>query len=496
MPAMDPRFAETAEAALAAAKKLPGVSYADVRVSDEEHDLINLRNRELQRLSRTTSAGVGVRVLRNGAWGFAALPDPCAEVGEKVARQAAEIAAGVAIAQSSPIRMAEEEPQVGRYETPMEEDPFQVSIERRLDDLNQSLDIMRGDDFETSPIQSVSALMQWHRTKKLFMSSEGSRLEQVLTFGGAGIKLVATDDDGAVQRTWPFDYDGGLASAGYETVGKLRLNEHAGELREDALALLKAPLCPSGNTTLILDTPQLALQIHESCGHPTEADRAVGDEISLAGASFLTPDRLGRFTYGSTLVNLVADSRAPGGLGTFGWDDEGVPARITPLISRGVFVGYLSSRETAASMNLGRSAGCMRAESWNRPAIIRMLNVSLEPDPNGPSSLDELIGDTEDGIMMANNTSWSIDDLRLNFQFGCEAAWEIKKGKRTRLLRSPMYTGSTPKFWGGCDAIGNDEAFRLWGLASCGKGDPMQTIAVGHGCAPARFRDVEVGASR
>jgi len=267
-------------------------------------------------------------------------------------------------------------------------------------------------------------------------------------------------------------------------------------MREDVLALLAAPPCPARTTTLILDTPQLALQVHESCGHPTESDRAVGDEISLAGASFLTPDKLGRFSYGSPIVNMTADAQRPGGLGTFGWDDEGVPARSTPLVSRGVFVGYLSSRETAESLGLGRSAGCMRSESWNRPPIIRMINVSLEPDDNGPSSLDALIADTDDGVLMATNTSWSIDDLRLNFQFGCEAAWEIKKGKRTRILRNPVYTGSTPRFWGSCDAIGNRDAWRMWGLGSCGKGDPMQVVGVGHGCAPARFRNVEVGASR
>lgn len=489
-------FAEAAEAALAAARKLPGVSYADVRVSAEEHDHINLRNREVQRLARTTSEGIGVRVLRNGAWGFAAVAQPSASAGETAARAAAEIAAGVAVAQPAPVRLAEEEPQVGSYETPLEQDPFEVPLQRRLDDLERALEVMRGDDADNSPIRSVSALMQWHRTRKLFASTSGSRIEQTLTFGGAGIKLVAADDDGSVQRTWPFDYDGGLSSAGYETVAALELPQHAAQMREDALALLAAPPCPAGPTTLILDTPQLALQIHESCGHPTESDRAMGDEISLAGASFLTPDRLGRFTYGSPIVNLTADARAPGGLGTFGWDDEGVPARVTPLVSRGVFVGYLSSRETAESLGLGRSAGCMRAESWNRPPIIRMINVSLQPDANGPSSLDELIADTDDGILMATNTSWSIDDLRLNFQFGCEAAWEIKKGKRTRILRNPVYTGSTPRFWGGCDAIGNQDAWRMWGLASCGKGDPMQIMGVGHGCAPARFRNVQVGASR
>jgi TldD protein len=242
----------------------------------------------------------------------------------------------------------------------------------------------------------------------------------------------------------------------------------------------------------VLDTPQLALQIHESCGHPTEADRAFGEEVSLAGASFLVPERLGRFRYGSVHVNLTADAITPGGLGTFGWDDEGVAARRTPLVARGQHVGYLTSRETAARLGLPRSGGCVRAESWNRFPIVRMVNVSLEPAADGPS-LEELVADTDDGVLLGCNRSWSIDDLRLNFQFGCEIAWEIKKGRRTRVLRNPIYTGITPRFWGACDAVGGPAAFRMWGFVSCGKGDPMQLMAVGHGCAPARFRDVTVG---
>jgi len=313
---------------------------------------------------------------------------------------------------------------------------------------------------------------------------------------GAGIKAVAATDEGTLQRTYPLEFDGGLSAAGYEAVARLDLAANAERVREELLELVAAPPCPAGRTALLLDTNQLALQIHESCGHATESDRAMGDEVSLAGASFLTPDKLGRFTYGSTAVNLTADSRTPGALGTFGWDDEGVPARVTPLVARGMFVGYLSSRETAATLGLGRSAGCMRAESWSRPPIIRMINVSLEPDPNGPKSLDELIADTDDGILMSSNVSWSIDDLRLNFQFSCEVGWEIKHGRRTRLVRNPLYTGSTPAFWGGCDAICGPEAFHMFGLSSCGKGDPMQIMGVGHGCAPARFRNVEVGSAR
>ena len=491
---MSGSYEEIAGAALAALRGIDGVDYADVRVCDERRDLLSLRDGHVERMDSETSAGLGVRVLRRGAWGFAALPDPSIEAAQSTARRAAEIAAGVAGAQRERVVLSEEEPQVGSYATPMTVDPFEVGVERRLDDLRAAIEAIRAGS--EPAIKAAIAQMRWYRTRRVFASTEGSRTDQTNVCGGAGIKVIAADDDGAVQRTWPMDFDGGLAAAGYETVAELGLVSNASRIRGEALELLAAPMCPTRETSLILDTPQLALQIHESCGHPTECDRAMGDEVSLAGASFLTPDKLGRFTYGSPIVNMVADSRTPGGLGTFGWDDEGVPARRTPLVSRGVFVGYLSSRETAAALGLGRSAGCMRAQSWSHPPIIRMINVSLEPDEDGPASLDELIADTSDGILMTQNTSWSIDDMRLNFQFGCEAAWEIRAGKRARLLRYPLYKGSTPAFWRSCDAIAGPDAWRLWGLASCGKGDPMQSMAVGHGCAPARFRNVQVGSSR
>ena len=265
---------------------------------------------------------------------------------------------------------------------------------------------------------------------------------------------------------------------------------HTRELRDEAIALLTAPPCPEGPRDLILDASQVALQIHESCGHPTELDRALGSEITLAGGSFMQPRMLGNLQYGSDIVDIVADSTSAGGMGTFGWDDEGVAAGTHPLIERGKFVDYLSSRESAAA--LGReSTGTMRAESWARTPIIRMTNVSLAPGDAG--SLDELVADTDDGVLIATDRSWSIDDLRYNFQFTCEIAWEIKRGKRTRVLRDPIYTGLTPAFWGSCDAICDASAWKLWGILNCGKGDPMQIMQVGHGAAPARFRDVEVG---
>jgi TldD protein len=486
-----------ADAALARLAGTDGLEYADARAVETDRELLKLRDHDVERVDRESSAGVGVRVLYRGAWGFAARPGLSAESAEAAARDALEVARAAARVAAARARLAEEEPQRGHWRTPVVEDPFAVPLDRKLADLRAAVDASRAglSPADAAKIRSVDAKLQFIRERKRFVSTEGTDVTQDKLVGGCGLRITAVDGDELAIRSWPMDLDGGVTGAGYEAIAAFDLPGAAPRVRDEALALLTAPTLPAGRTTLVLDTPQLALQIHESCGHPTESDRALLEEISLAGASFLTPDKLGRFTYGSPRVNLTADSIAPGGLGTFGWDDEGVPARRTPLVSRGIFVGYLSSRETAERLGVGRSAGCMRAQSWSRPAIIRMINVSLEPDPRGPRSLDELVADTDDGVLMGTNRSWSIDELRLNFQFGCEAAWKIERGKKTRLYKKPLYTGITPRFWGGCDQVGGPDAFKLWGFLSCGKGDPIQLMAVGHGCSPSRFRDVEVGSA-
>jgi TldD protein len=250
-------------------------------------------------------------------------------------------------------------------------------------------------------------------------------------------------------------------------------------------------------TTLILGPTQLALQVHESCGHPIELDRVFGTEASYAGTSFLTPDKYGTFRYGSDQVNLTADATIPGGLGTFGWDDEGVPAQRVPIVRAGVFCGYLSSRETVEQLReiVGdrappASGGAMRADGWNRIPLVRMTNVNLEP---GAWEFEDLIADTDEGIYMELNKSWSIDDRRLNFQFGTEIAYEIRGGKMGRMLKNATYTGITPQFWASCDAICNQNHWQVWGTPNCGKGQPGQRAHTGHGTAPARFRNVQVG---
>jgi TldD protein len=331
--------------------------------------------------------------------------------------------------------------------------------------------------------------MEFIRLKKLFASTEGALVEQELYESGAGIEATATSPDDVQNRSYPNSFGRHQGSGGFEYITRLELAKHGPRIAEEAVALLSAPQCPSGMKTLILEASQVALQIHESCGHPTELDRVFGMEAAYAGTSFMTPEKLDHLRYGSAFVTITADALTPTGLGTFGWDDEGVPAQRSFLVKEGLFVGYLTSRETASMLGQ-QSNGTMRADGWNRIPLIRMTNVNLEP---GDSSLEQMISETKDGIYMATNRSWSIDDKRLNFQFGTQLGYEIVDGKRGRMVKNPTYAGITPEFWNSCDAIAGRSEWGVWGLANCGKGQPPQVAHVAHGAAPARFRNVKVG---
>ncbi len=381
------------------------------------------------------------------------------------------------------------EPVTATYRTPYTEDPFAVSLDDKLRILMEADAIMARVPGVAIREGNVSA----GREVKTFASSIGARIEQEIVEAGGGIEATAVNDSEMQQRSYPNSFGGQMVTGGFEAVRALDLVDHAQETAELAVALLDAPQCPSGEMDLIIDATQVALQIHESCGHPTELDRVFGTEASFAGTSFLTTDKLNSLRYGSELVSIDADATAPGGLGTFGFDDEGVPAQNVPLIQNGLLVGYLTSRETAP--RIGRqSMGSARAWTWSQIPLIRMTNINLRPGDAG--SLDDLVADTRDGIYMSINKSWSIDDRRLNFQFGDQAGWLIKNGKRTKLVKNPTYTGITPRFWNSCDAICGPDEWTLWGLPNCGKGEPMQTGHVGHGAAPARFRKVQVGVGR
>ncbi|HEY9855241.1 MAG TPA: TldD/PmbA family protein [Stenomitos sp.] len=462
-----------------------GANYADIRFVRRHFETITVRDGHLDGLSIDESAGFGVRVLYDGSWGFASSATISRDEIERVTELAVAIAKASRTVQRAPVRLGAPITTRGRYRTPVAEDPFEVSLEDKIALLMAAEAELRS----VKGIRSAEASFGCQKEEKTFASTEGAYIEQELIETGCGIAATAVGDHDVQRRSYPNSFGRHQATRGFELVREVDLVGNARRIAEEAVALLSAPACPTTVTTVVLDPTQLALQVHESIGHAIELDRVFGMEASFAGTSFLDPSMLDGFRYGSELVNVVADATAPGGLGTFGFDDEGIPAQASPIIERGVFKGFLSSRETATQ--IGReSNGTMRADGWQRMPIIRMTNVNLLP---GEHSFERLIGEVDDGIYMHTNKSWSIDDKRLNFQFGCEIAWEIKGGKLGRMLKNPTYTGLTPEFWANCDAIGDQSLWQIWGTPNCGKGQPGQTAHVGHGAAPARFRNVRVG---
>ena len=465
-----------------------GASYADVRVIGIRQRYLSTKNGHPAQVREAESFGLGIRVIAEGAWGFAATDDLNRPGVDRTAAQAVAIARASALAKKDDIRLAPEEKIVGRWAGPCRIDPFSVPV-------STCVELLLKVDTELRAVRGVTlaeALMDFRRIEQLFVSSLGSEIYQVKTQTGTGFVATSFHENEIQRRSYPNSFGGQYQTKGYELVEELDLVGNAHRIAEEAVALHRADQCPSGVKDIILGSAQLGLQIHESIGHPIELDRVLGAEANFAGMSFLTLEKLGQLKYASDIVNVVADAtptHGPG-LGTFAFDDEGVPAQCTPIIKDGLFVGYLTSRETAAAVGQARSSGAMRGESWNRIPLIRMTNVSLLA---GQGTLAELIASTDDGIYMETNRSWSIDDRRYNFQFGTEIGWEIKGGKITRMLKNPTYAGITTEFWNSCDAICGPESWVLWGTPNCGKGQPMQIMGTGHGASPARFRRVQVG---
>jgi len=469
---------------------LRGASYADARLEQIRNRSLTTKNGRVGHASESETLGVGVRVIVDGAWGFAATADLDRESVEATTVRATEIARASARVKKQDVRLAVEKPAVAEWTTPYRIDPFTTSVEQNLEHLLKIDGEMRA----VAGVTLAETGMNFQRDESWFVSSEGADIHQTKYSTGAGYTAYAFAGSEIQKRSYPNSFGGQWQNRGYEQIEELKLLENAGRVAEEAVALHKAEQCPEGVFTIILDGSQLGLQIHESIGHPIELDRVLGMEANFAGTSFLTLEKLGNLQYGSELVNVVADARQEHGpgLGTFAYDDEGVEAQCTPIISNGRFTGYLSSRETAHLVGASRSGGTLRAECWNRLPIIRMTNVSILPGEK-PLSREQLIASTEHGIYMETNKSWSIDDKRYNFQFGCEIGWEIKNGKRARMLKNPSYSGITTEFWNSMDAICSRDEWVLWGTPNCGKGQPQQVVGTGHGASPARFRNVKVG---
>jgi TldD protein len=466
-----------------------GVTYADVRVEEARERHITTKSGKPGTVATYDSMGVGIRVIADGCWGFAATDELSAKGLERAATLAVDIARSGVLAKKHDVALAPEQPYEAVWVSPCQTDPFGVSVEESL----QLLIAVDTALLEAEGITLAESSFVCTRKRQFFASSIGSRIDQTRTTTGAGFTAYSFKGDEIQKRSYPNSFGGQYQLKGYELVHELDLIGNAPRYAEEAVALHSADPCPEGEFNLVLDSSQLGLQIHESIGHPIELDRVLGSEANYAGMSFLTLDKLNHLKYGSSIVNVVCDARQEHGpgLGTFAFDDEGVPAQCAPIIQEGRFVGYMSSRETAAQIGQARSSGTMRADGWARLPLIRMTNVSLLP---GAHTLDEVF-DT-DGIYMETNRSWSIDDKRYNFQFGCEIGWEIKGGKRVRMLKNPTYSGISTEFWGACDAIAGPGDWTLWGVPNCGKGQPEQVMGTGHGASPSRFHNIRIGSAQ
>ncbi len=467
------------EAALAA-----GARFADARVVVSRDQRLRAQDGVLEELTQGESAGLGVRALSGAGWGHASTPDLSATAVRRAGERAAEAARAAASVPGPAAQLLPEAPVVAEWESEYAEDPMAVALDEKASLLIGVTATMKG-----AGADIATAMMSIWDVETWLVSSEGTRIRQRVRKCGGGMGSTAVGERETQRRSYPSAF-GHYQTRGYELLRELDLAAHAERVAAEAQALLTAPECPATTTDLILGSEQMGLQIHESVGHAVELDRILGWEAAFAGTSWLDLNQLGSLRYGSDLMNITADATIPGALGSFGYDDEGTPARPVDIVRDGLWVGVLSGRDSAARAGLTQSGACIRADGWAHMPMVRMTNVGLLP---GTSSLEEIVAGTDDGIYMESNRSWSIDDRRRNFQFGCEIGYEIKNGKRGRLLRNPTYTGIGPTFWQSLDALAGPEELTVWGLPNCGKGQPLQIGHTGHPAVPGRFRQVRVG---
>jgi len=483
-PQPDPALVELATVALDAATAA-GATYADVRIADYRRQLIRTREERVEEIVDGENMGFGVRVIAGGAWGFAASPSVTREEVARVAEQAVAVARVNAAIRKEPVRLAPVAAHREAWQTPIRVDPFAVALEdkvARLLAINAAVLAREGVSFCSSFVDQV-------REHKLFASTEGSAIEQTMYRILPGFTATSIDPRKAGFQTREALV--GPAGRGFEHFEDFDWDAEARRAAEDVVAKQSAPSVEPGKRDLILMPDHLWLTIHETIGHPSELDRALGMEANFAGTSFLTPDKLGTFRVGSEIVSMVADLGLEHGLATSPYDDDGVPTDAWHMVEDGIFVDYHLTRESAPWIDRDRSHGCSYSQSWSDEAILRMANLSLAPGKE-PLSLEQLIASTDDAILIEGNGSWSIDHQRYNFQFGGQVFHEVKNGKKTRMLNDVAYQSSTPEFWRSCDAICSKEEVWLGGSFYCGKGEPIQVRPVSHASAPARFRQVNV----
>ncbi len=461
-----------------------GCEFADARYLDIRRQRVSSRDRALSGCNDSDDRGFGVRVLYRGAWGFASSPRFEAGEVERVVGLALEIArASAAAARAAGVQWAPEPALRLDYRSSCEQDPFAVALEDKADLLLAANEVM----LQNKSVKRAQGYLLFKRIRRWYVNSDGSELHSDVTSSESVIWSIAVGKDDFQERNWKAP----SSSRGFESFRRQEFVEQAERVAAEAEEKLSARLAPEGDFDIVTDSENLSLTIHESVGHATELDRVMGYEVSLAGGSFLTRDKKGEFRYGSDQVTLMADNTLEHGLATQGFDDDGVPGQRWAIVRDGIFQAYGSGREFAHYVGEERSRGCCRADHWSSIPIVRIPNLFLMP---GKNRLDpeELLADIEHGFYFEGMDSFSIDQWRLNFQFGGNAVWEIRNGKKAGMVKAALYQSSTPSFWNACDATCDESHWRAHGIMNCGKGDPMQIAQMTHGAAPTRFRNIRI----
>lgn len=471
---------ECAELALARVRA-GGAEYGDIRIAASTTQRLQGEDRRIAGLQEIRDSGFGIRVLVQGAWGFAASSILSAEEIPRIVDLAVAIAKDSASLLRERVTLAEEPIHRATVTTRMGINPFQVSVEEKTQLLAGTMDILH----QEPGIARSRAHLWCRRDEKLFCSTEGAHLWFDLMAVQGGFQATAVSEGRFASRGFQTPH----LRAGYELIHDANFSSRAAGLARQAVEKVQAPAVEPGSYDMVLDPEHLSLTVHETCGHPSELDRALGYEANYAGTSFLTPDKRGRFRYGSPQVNLVADNTEEGALAATEYDDDGVACQRWDIVREGVFVDYCTNREVATKIGERRSRGSCRADGWGHMPMVRIANIGLEP---GAASLDDLLADVKRGIYIEGHDSYSIDQRRLNFQFSGDACWLIEHGRRTHMLRDVVYHGITPEFWGRCDGVGDPSTRRRYGFITCGKGQPGQSGWMTHAASPARFRGVSV----
>jgi len=473
---------DLAELALDTAKS-KGASYADIRICRYRNQYIMGRDKRIETTADTEDMGFGIRAVANGAWGFASSYRVEKEEIQRIAALAVEVAKASSRLLKQPVELVPEPAYRDHWQSPIQKNPFKIPMEKKIDLILKVNEEM----LKVDGIKVATAFLNFNEIWKYFASTDGSFIEQDLFFTYPNFTAVAVGAGDSQTRSIQVAPE----QRGYELIESVDWIEKARKTAEEAVQKLKAKEGVAGKSDLVLLPSHLCLTIHESIGHATELDRALGWEADMAGTSFVTLDKLGTLKYGSPQMNIVGDKLLPNALGTVGYDDDGVKARRFHIIKDGLFVGYQTTRELARFVNEKESKGCAYADSWSSFPLQRMPNIWLKPGEK-KLSLEELIADTKDGLLFDGMGSFSIDHQRYNFQFGGDAIWEIKNGKVGDMVENVAYQSKTTDFWGSLDAVCSQEYWENWGVFGCGKGEPMQSARMGHGSAPARFRQVNI----